>query len=175
MKINKLAYYLTRNIMIFHDTANYTGLKKNSELLLKEMGYNAKTTLEIAENIKQIYIFYDKAQKAYEMNNPKLETSNYIISKKFAKKINDLSAGNSDSRLLVDIVIAWRHKNKFLALYQIFRYWKSLLSLFPALQCTFLQLKAGLSHDSRSSKEFQNNFSKIYSILVDNKQLPILF
>jgi len=175
MDAKKLAYYLTQNIIVFHDNVDYVGLKKNSQKLLDEMGYKKNVAEKISENIKQIYILYDKAQTEYEKRHYDSESKLYSKSKEYADKINSLSKDDYDTKDLIEIVIAWRHRKKLLSTYKIFKYWKNIIGILPAIRCTFLQINAGRAHDSRKGDSFQDNFSKIYSMLLSKNRVPILF
>ena len=171
----KLAKLLTQNIMIFHDTADYSGLGNNSNLLLLEMGYSKSLSRQIANLIKKIYIVYDKAHEERTKNNLAKEKEFYARAKRYAKKINEISTDKNDSQILVDIVINWRHGNKITALLKFFKFWNNSLSIINALKASYHQLRAAYSHDKRNIKDFEYHFLKIYNLLLKQNKLPILF
>jgi hypothetical protein len=171
----KLAQFLTNNIMIYHDKKEYDELEKNSIKLVEEMGYSKIIAKKIALNIKKIYINYDLAQLEYEKMNFIKEIKYYDKSKILAQEINKTLNDKNDCVILIDIVIQWRHKNKIGSLLKIFKYWYKNLSFFNAIKATILQIKAGKQHDLRNKKLFEENFYKIYLLLLENKSLPILF
>ncbi len=174
----KIAELITKNIMIYHDNAQYELLKKNSKKLLKAFGYNEEKSLKASEKIKQIYIHYDKADDAFKKNDERTEKKEYNKARNLALEMNIILATDYDCRLMIDWVYYWRHKKVVKALLTFLKDWrKKTGSTHIAIRCAVHIKKAGKHHDNREIKKFQKEFEKVYDLILKKNlwPLPIFF
>lgn len=168
--------------MIFHDYAEYGKLKQNTFKLFKACGFSPEKALRASENVKQIYIEYDKAQEYFGQGNSKKEELHYKNAYGLAEEMNRILKTKYDNRLLVDMVYNWRHKKRMKTSLIIFNDWLQKIGLrnfFRAFLCTYFQIRAAINHDKKDNKRFEEYIKKMWRTAIlscrNENRLPIFF
>lgn len=171
-----------KQIMVFHDSAEYDKLKENTFSLFKACGFPSDKALQASENVKRIYVEYDKAQECFEQGNQKKEDFHYRNAYGLAEEMNKILKTRYDNRFLVDMVYNWRHKKKMKTVLIIFKDWLQKLgaiNFFQAFFCTYFQIRAAFSHDEKDNEKFGKYIKKMWRIAIrtckNENKLPIFF
>ncbi len=179
--LSTLTTLVANNIMLFHDNADYDGLEKNTVAIVRELGYSENVARQCARVVRDIYVQYDTAQELHEKGDEAAERKHYSAAHSLANQLNNLLDSGYRTNNIINMVYYWRHKRRALAMLAILRDWTEKLGVrnIPyAAYCTYLQARAGYSHDKRDRKEFERYVSLLWTIVMSAKKsekLPILF
>ena len=177
----ELTELVANNVMLYHDLADYDGLEGNTVGIVKELGYSDEVARRSARLVRDIYIQYDEAQRLHDQGKEIEERTHYSAAHDLANCLNLTLDSGYRTNNIVNMVFYWRHKRKALAMMAILRDWVEKLGFrnIPiAAYCTYLQIRAGYSHDKRNREEFERHVGQLWSIVALAKKgdkLPILF